>query len=218
MAKPVIDADDLTTALESSGDFESRWYLDRETGAVIFLTDDSEFDDEDEDWDEEDEDWDDEEDGGGDTPGEAGAGEERARPAAEAKTDENVPDWLREERAVRREITRGSPRYVYIEPVSSNEGWRMMEDFVTALPEGAARVRLYDAIDGPKPFRRFKDIIAHYPELREEWFAFKDRRMREAAWEWLWSEKIDAELRTAQGERLEPPAWYLENLADDAGP
>jgi predicted nucleotidyltransferase len=41
------------------------------------------------------------------------------------------------------------------------------------------------AIEGRGAFRRFKDTLFEYPELREAWFAFRDARARRHAVEWL---------------------------------
>jgi hypothetical protein len=41
------------------------------------------------------------------------------------------------------------------------------------------------ALAGRGAFRRFKDVLLHYPAEREAWFAFRDRHVRAAAWDWL---------------------------------
>ncbi len=85
-------------------------------------------------------------------------------------------------------------RYLYIEPISSSEGWQIMADFVESLPDGEARFELARALRGSHPFRRFKDTLLGYPTLREQWFEFHAETMRDYAREWLEDEAIDAEL------------------------
>jgi hypothetical protein len=51
--------------------------------------------------------------------------------------------------------------------------------------DAQARDLLLRAIHGRGAFRRFKDALFDFPELREEWFAFHYRRMRRRAIEWL---------------------------------
>jgi len=53
---------------------------------------------------------------------------------------------------------------------------------------------LTDAINGGKLFRRFKDILTDYPDLRDEWFKFEEAAYREAAQRWLKENGIDATL------------------------
>lgn len=48
----------------------------------------------------------------------------------------------------------------------------------------------YQAIRGPKPFRRFKDFIQTYPDLQDLWHTWKDHRSRNRALEWLEEEGL----------------------------
>src|SRR5438045_9257017 len=49
------------------------------------------------------------------------------------------------------------------------------------------------AIEGRGAFRRFKDVPFGFPDLREEWFAFHDKRATRRAVEWLVGEGVIAE-------------------------
>jgi hypothetical protein len=49
----------------------------------------------------------------------------------------------------------------------------------------SARNLLERAIAGRGAFRRFKDTLMEFPELRQAWFAFHDARMERRAIEWL---------------------------------
>lgn len=120
---------------------DNRYYLDLETGEVLYL---SEF------------------------------------------MDEGVAEEL-ESRIV--EGCRG--RYVSVPCESSGEGYRDMEDFIVTVVDAGARERLFEAISGRGAFRRFRDVLLDYPELRERWFGFKDGRVLERVHEWLESEGID---------------------------
>lgn len=66
-------------------------------------------------------------------------------------------------------------------PWSSREAYRLMERFVESEVSGEAADALTAALDGRKPFRRFKDRLADFPALRERWFEFEAERMREEA-------------------------------------
>jgi hypothetical protein len=85
-------------------------------------------------------------------------------------------------------------RYRYIDPVGSHESFRWMERFAYSLEDAEVRERLVDALDRPRPFRRFKDALMSFPEVREAWFRYEEERLREYAEGWLMSEEIEAEL------------------------
>ena len=76
-------------------------------------------------------------------------------------------------------------RYERIQKVESYEGYRDMEDFIATVEEQHLVELLEVAINGKGAFRRFKDVLARYPEERERWFRFKDERMEQRALEWL---------------------------------
>jgi predicted nucleotidyltransferase len=73
----------------------------------------------------------------------------------------------------------------YIEPIGSREAYGDMEDFVERVRDPRARDLLARAIEGRGAFRRFKDALLEFPELRAAWFAFHDARMERRALEWL---------------------------------
>jgi predicted nucleotidyltransferase len=75
--------------------------------------------------------------------------------------------------------------FIAVEPTSSSQGYSDMEDFIDAVPHHQASRELARAIGGRGAFRRFKDVLFDYPELREQWFAFHDARLRRRAIEWV---------------------------------
>jgi len=86
-------------------------------------------------------------------------------------------------------------RYITIKPVSSSEGWDVMCDFIGTIGDERIANRLYKAIEGRSPFRRFKDELLNYPELRETWLRFHDEAFIELAKRWLAENKIEATLK-----------------------
>lgn len=74
---------------------------------------------------------------------------------------------------------------VPIEAIPSSEAYRDMEDFIARVRDPKARDVLERAIAGRGAFRRFKDTLLEFPELREAWFAFHDARMERRAIGWL---------------------------------
>jgi predicted nucleotidyltransferase len=79
---------------------------------------------------------------------------------------------------------------LYVESIGSHEAYSNMSDFVDRIRARRPRELLDRAIQGRGAFRRFKDTLFEFPELREEWFAFHDRRMRCRAIEWLVGEGL----------------------------
>ena len=79
---------------------------------------------------------------------------------------------------------------IRIDPIESYEGYADMEDFIGGVEDPAARERLGRAINGSRPFRRFKDALWNFPDLEKEWYAFHDAVMTRRAIKWLTSWKL----------------------------
>lgn len=107
--------------------------------------------------------------------------------------------------------------FVRIEPLPSSEGYRDMEEFIARVRDPRARDLLVRAIAGRGAFRRFKDTLLEFPELREAWFRFRDARVRRRAVEWLAGEGfVD---REAAGQAAsEWPDPVLPEIADGFDP
>src|SRR5712691_8348591 len=95
---------------------------------------------------------------------------------------ESWSDYFSSEEEERHPGDRG---FIPIEPVPSGEGYRDMEDFIARVRDPRARDLLQRAIEGRGAFRRFKDTLFDFPELRKAWFAFHDARTERRALGWL---------------------------------
>ncbi len=84
-------------------------------------------------------------------------------------------------------------RFLAVETMPSSEAFGIMEDFVDSLPDGKEKRVLEKALSWKKPFRNFKDALAEMGSLRDEWFAFHDKRMSEQIQKWLELHGVDAE-------------------------
>jgi uncharacterized protein (UPF0332 family)/predicted nucleotidyltransferase len=108
---------------------------------------------------------------------------------------------------------------VAIDPLPVAVGYGDMEDFVAYVRDVQARDLLERAIVGRGAFRRFKDALGQYPELRRAWFAFHDARGERRAIEWL----VEHELVAADGAaealaaRSDPEPGDLPGLLDGHG-
>ncbi|HET6966442.1 MAG TPA: UPF0158 family protein [Acidimicrobiales bacterium] len=95
----------------------------------------------------------------------------------------------------------------YIDPIPSGEAYRAMQDFVARVPDRRAADLLGRSIEGRGAFRRFKDTLFEFPELRDTWFRFHDVRMRRRAIEWLVDCHLvdDSAAESALADLEEPP-------------
>lgn len=76
-------------------------------------------------------------------------------------------------------------RFIVIEPLSSHVCFEMMADFVETLPEESIRRALDRALGKKRPFRRFKDELADFPETAEQWYRFQEQVYMAIIQEWL---------------------------------
>lgn len=106
---------------------------------------------------------------------------------------EGLPDWMRDDVPVAKAVMADDPRYERVPEVFSNEAYRVMEGFVLQLDEEGPRRALESALAGGRPFRRFKDALAGFPEIRKRWFEYEAERKREWALEWLGDLGIEPE-------------------------
>jgi len=126
---------------------------------------------------------------------------------------ESWSDYLSSDEEETHPADKGS---VPVEPVPSGEAYRDMEDFIARVRDPRARDLLQRAIEGRGAFRRFKDALLDYPELRTAWFAFHDARTDRRALEWLADHGI-VDRQTAEreiAEREDPDLPELSGAFD----
>jgi hypothetical protein len=68
-------------------------------------------------------------------------------------------------------------KYITIEPLESNESFRIMEKFAEQVDNPRLRNQLVNALNNRKPFANFKRIIDN-SEYRQDWFNFKDEQLQ----------------------------------------
>ena len=108
---------------------------------------------------------------------------------------------------------------VPVDPLPPAVGYGDMEDFVARVRDPRARDLLDRAIVGRGAFRRFKDALLDFPELRRAWFAFHDARGERRAIEWLLEHGLTdrAAADAAVGRCADPDADLLPGLIDGHG-
>lgn len=99
---------------------------------------------------------------------------------------------------------------VAVDPVDSAESYSDMEHFAAGVRDARARDLLLRAIAGRGAFRRFKDTLLEFPEIRQSWFRFHDLRMERRAIVWLedrgFMDAAAAEQALAGRPEARPPA------------
>jgi hypothetical protein len=63
-------------------------------------------------------------------------------------------------------------RYIEVPRITTDEAFRLMTWFAESVADERVSNKLFDALDRPKPFRRFKDMLFEVG-LRDEWFEFE---------------------------------------------
>jgi Uncharacterised protein family (UPF0158) len=113
----------------------------------------------------------------------------------------------------------GEHRAIAVDPLPTAVGYGDMEDFVARVRDPRARYLLERAIAGRGAFRRFKDTLLDYPELRRAWFRFHDVRGERRAIDWLAEHGLIAPdaAHEAIAKRSDPGVADLPGLLDAEG-
>ncbi|MDO8544300.1 MAG: UPF0158 family protein [Opitutaceae bacterium] len=93
--------------------------------------------------------------------------------------------WLVEQGSGQRVVSLPEP-----EP---HEDFRDLEDFVATVQDPKVRAELEHALEGRGAFRRFRDVIHGTFRERQQWFKFKQQRLRERMTRWFASYDIEVE-------------------------
>ncbi|MBZ0156097.1 MAG: UPF0158 family protein [Alphaproteobacteria bacterium] len=76
-------------------------------------------------------------------------------------------------------------RFMEIPTLSSEESYEIMIHFIETIKSEPVRNALLGTLQGKGALRRFRETIARWPELEQQWFAYHDKRLREEALRWL---------------------------------
>ncbi|MFO0753309.1 MAG: UPF0158 family protein [Thermodesulfovibrionales bacterium] len=76
-------------------------------------------------------------------------------------------------------------RFMEIPTLSSDESYEIMMSFIENIRSDAVRTPLLKALQGAGVFRRFRETVARWPELEQQWFTHHDGKLREEALRWL---------------------------------
>lgn len=76
-------------------------------------------------------------------------------------------------------------RYLRVPERDSGEAFECMRSFADRCESGPLRRLLADALCGGHPFRSFKSALGKFPQDRKRWHAYNAKRMRGIIREWL---------------------------------
>ncbi|MBN2724488.1 MAG: hypothetical protein JXR95_10495 [Deltaproteobacteria bacterium] len=110
-----------------------------------------------------------------------------------------------EEEERRLEVDANRERYLKVEPASSREQYKWMEKFVSTVHEEKLKERLLIAIDGKGAFRRFKDLLVHFPGVRERWYSYRAVHLHDHINNWLGNLDLAVDIAPPWGDDIEIP-------------
>jgi hypothetical protein len=163
-----VDLNELDVAL-SMGTSEFSYYLDLQTGRVLGVDDDArwtleelleEFD--------------------------AGEGDPLVAFEELLRQRDDIHDW---QKSVLLDAARvefdSKGCYLAIEADDPYQDYNDMASFIGMLDDDDLQEQLERAIHGRGAFRYFKDVVARYPEVQEQWYAYKDAQAERRLLRWL---------------------------------
>jgi hypothetical protein len=169
-----VDLEELELALQMDS-YEMRHYLDLETGEIIPIMEDVASELEtiyDEIYDEE---------------------GNRTVTLEAYLEDWDGPDWQKEMLLDADRIEQEYPtRYIRIEKDDPYADYNDMERFIETVDDPQLRERLWRAIKGRGAFRYFKDVLYEHPDVRQDWFEFRNARRRQRVEDWLEARDIES--------------------------
>lgn len=90
------------------------------------------------------------------------------------------------------DVEQAGARFVLIPPLTSNERFQIMEDFIESLPNESLQDELNMALIEKGAFQRFEEVLRRYPTRQEQWRHFKSAKVTQQAKRWLKANGIDS--------------------------
>lgn len=90
----------------------------------------------------------------------------------------SLPEWQMDEVEVAKKVLADDSRFIPIPRLESHESFKFMGEFVDEVKNNKITEELLSSLRGSRPFRRFKDCLSQYSEIEEQWYSFKNQKLR----------------------------------------
>lgn len=97
-----------------------------------------------------------------------------------------IPEWMEDEIELALDIfIYEKERYVRIPERCPQYGYNTMKAFAATLEDQALKNTLLELLEGKNAFRRFKDALGSHPKERKLWYGFNAKTARNEIETWL---------------------------------
>jgi hypothetical protein len=177
MKKGPINVDEVQKAMEDTVRDAFDYFLDRETGDIIILSEEiidrakalleEQFDD-----------------------------DMTAFEEVEFDSEYDIPEWMEDEVELAVGIfLEEQGRYVRIPERRPENVFSAMREFTEGLENAVLREELLAILDGKGSFRRFKDALEPHPKERKKWYGFSAKKAKKEIEDWIRSIEAGSEER-----------------------
>ncbi len=118
--------------------------------------------------------------------------DEEMQAAEDNEPIEDFPEWQQDLIKIAKEILQETGDYIGLPSKFDIHEYSIMERFCLSLDDPEISDTLYSLIKGSGAFRRFKDALYEY-NLSDEWYKYRDSRLKEIVIEWCEENGIEFE-------------------------
>jgi hypothetical protein len=98
----------------------------------------------------------------------------------------DVPEWMEDEVELVMEVLLDEEgRYVRIPEREPQKAYKTMADFIDTVENPILKEELSRALNGRGAFRKFKDVLIHYPKERKRWHGYNAKAVKKEIIEWV---------------------------------
>jgi len=118
--------------------------------------------------------------------------DEEIQAAEDNEPIEDFPEWQQDLIKIAKEILQETSDCVGLPSKFDIDEYSIMERFCLSIDDPEISDTLYSLIKGSGVFRRFKDALYEY-NLSDDWYKYRDKRLKEIAVEWCEANGIEFE-------------------------
>ncbi len=118
--------------------------------------------------------------------------DEEIQAAEDNEPIEDFPEWQQDLIKIAKDILAETGDYIGLPSKFDIHEYSIMERFCLSIDDPEISDTLYSLIKGSSAFRRFKDALYEY-NLSDDWYKYRDNRLKEIATEWCEENGIEFE-------------------------